>query len=431
MIRLFILLVCTVFVAVAPCQSLVAQVAFRTVEASAHGTTLEQAINRALIEAITQVNGATLASRARSSLAAKTNSVDGLRSSTINKNFQETIQKKTNGIVKNFEILSQGTSPNSRLISVTLSVTVASYQQSAQLNRLRLAVVPFRFAQKAGNPATSMEFEEYFRRGLENYITQTRRFAVIDRSFVEEQNNELNFLMGIEGSGNVQGGSPIEELAKVGNRVGTDYLITGIVEKAKSTIRTYKMRSTGQAIKTLENEAIITYRIIDVASSQIKFAGTDKIKRENSSLEILADILSKKIGQKILNAIFPIYVLSIDGSNVTLGQGGETIRNEEIYSLIRLGEEIFDPYTGESLGQQETIVGAVKVTETQAKLSTARIIDLRLEREELFQGDFIVRPVIPASVNTHSKKMKILKDTDEEFEREFDKEFNKEFEQNK
>ena len=407
-----------------------AQVSFQTLESTGHGVTVEQAIDRALVGAITQVNGAAVASRARSSLTASATIDFGVKSSSSQKRFEETIEKTSKGIVKNYEILSQGNLPNSSLVSVKLSVTVADYEQSVQLKRLRLAVVPFRIQEFNSKHNSSKIFEDYMRRGLENYVTQTRRFAVIDRSFIEEQNKELDFIAGKEGSANSAGGASVEELARFGNRVGTDYLITGVVEKARSGVKTFTMKSTGQVIETPQIEARVTYRIIDVASSQVKFAATQKLYREEGDLETTADIISKQIGEKILNAIFPIHVLGINGSNVTLGQGGDTVKANAIYSLVRLGNEMFDPYTKETLGQEETIVGSVQVTDTQSKLSTAVIIDLKIPPDDLMKDDFIVRPRKVSSKNSTGQKAKVMKDTEKDFEKDFEKEFEKEFGKN-
>ncbi|MGY9002388.1 MAG: hypothetical protein ACKVIF_04280 [Rhodospirillales bacterium] len=388
-----------------------AGVGSRTVEASGNGVTVQQAVDRALVNAITQVSGASIASRARSSLSVRTASEDGKQTSGSEKLFQETIEKKTKGIVKGYEILSQKRRQNSKLYNVKLSVTVATYKQSAQLQRLRMAVVPFRLSTALSKSKAGIRFEETFRRGLENYLTQTRRFAILDRSFVAEQDKELSLL---RGKGIAQ-----EEMARIGNKVGTDYLITGVIEKAYAFSKKIKMRTTGQVIKTPQIGGRITYRILDVASTQVKFASTEKLHLESGSLESLGDKLSVTVGQKILNAIFPIYVLSVNRKTVTLGQGGDAVKKGAIYSLISLGDEIFDPYTKESLGRSETVVGSVRVVNTQAKLSTGVILKMSIAMDTLMRDDFIVRPRKgPSAAAKSAKKMKSL---DKEFDKEFDK----------
>jgi hypothetical protein len=392
-----------------------ARIGYRTVEATGNGATVEQAINRALVSGITQVNGAAIASRARSSLSAETKTVGGKQVSQSTKQFQEAISKKTKGVVKSYEILSQGRPKGSSLYRVKLSVTVATYKKSAQLNRLRMAVVPFRIDKSIARSKLAQRFEPIIRRGLENYLTQTRRFAMLDRSFLEEQGKELSFL--------TTAGVAQEEMARIGNRAGTDYIVTGVLEKAYSYNKKFKMRTTGQVIKTPQIGARITYRILDVASTQVKFASTDKIHRESGSMDDAADRLSTILGQKILNAIFPVYVLSVDGDMLTLGQGGDTIKKGAIFSLVKLGEEIIDPYTRESLGQSEKNVGSVKIVDTQSRLSTAKVLKLSVDLDALMRHDFIVRPRKASSAA--KKRAAKMKDLEKEFDKEFDEDDDK------
>ena len=244
-----------------------AQVSFQTVEANGQGSTLEQAIDRALVSAITQVNGAAVASRARSSLATKTSVLEGAPPHRVSKAFKRQLRKKPKASLELLTFCLR-VRPNSSLFNVNLSVTVATYRQSSQLKRLRLAVVPFRIGQSVRQTRSAKRFEDFMRRGIENYLTQTRRFAIIDRSFIKEQNDELNFLLGKKGTGNSPDGSAMGELARIGNRVGTDYLVTGVIERAYSTSKNFKMRTTGQVIKTPQIGARVTYRILDVTSSR-------------------------------------------------------------------------------------------------------------------------------------------------------------------
>ena len=385
-----------------------AKVGSRTVEAIGYGQTVQKAIDRALISGITQVNGAAMASRARSSMSSNTVSDGGTSSSQTAKYFQETIEKRTKGVVKSFEILSQQKS-SSGLYNIKLSIVIATYEQSAQLKRLRIAVLPLSIDAAADNPQTAQRAGMQFSRGLENYLTQTRRFAVLDRSFLEDQNKELNFLK--------SDGVATEELARLGNRVGTDFIVVGALEEASSRVESTKMVSTGQIIKTPKIKMRVAYRVLDVASTQIKFASTSKGMRESGSLDTLADVLSSEAGQKILNAIMPIYVLGISGDKLTVGQGGDTLKEGANFSLMRLGEEIRDPYTGESLGQMESKVGTVAVESVQAKTAIVKIVKLGIPQDQLFSSDFIIRPMKSKKTPIAQKKLSDLED-------QIDKEFN-------
>lgn len=402
-LSVLVLIVCSDFVS--------ARVQYRTVEAKGMGGSLQRAVERALVSGISQVNGAVISSRAKSSLSQASKVKGGTKTVQSAKSFRETISKRTKGIVKSYEILDQQKDKKTGIYRVLLSVTVPFFKMSSQLKRLKMAVVPLRIRKGLRKTRLVLDFEDIFRRGLENYLTQTRRFAMLDRSFIAEQDKEAAFIKG--------GGVRLEELARLGNRVGTDYIVTGVVERAYSYVKKTKMRTTGQVIKTPKVGARVTYRILDVASTQVKLAGTEKLQREAGSLGNIADRIAKVIGQKIVNAIFPITVLNVDGELLTLGQGGDTVRSGGVYNLVRLGKRMTDPHTGESLGRTETTVGSVKVIDTQSKMSTGKILKLMISRRSLLRDDFIIRPRKAAfQVKKRARKMR-------DFEKEMDKEFDK------
>jgi hypothetical protein len=245
---------------------------------------------------------------------------------------------------------------------------------------------------------SSLVGDFYFNGGASSTFTGNARAANINKNFA--------------------GGTAKEELARIGNRVGVDYIVTGIFENAYSNIKRFKMRTTGQVIKTPQIGAKLTYRILDVASTQVKFAATAKIRREGGSIGDAADALSASIGQKILNGIFPVYVLSVDGDMLTLGQGGDAIKKGEVFSLVKLGDEIIDPYTRERLGQAEKTVGSVRIVDTQSKLSTAKVLKLNIGLEALMSNEFIVRP--KKGVSAAKKKAAKMRDLEKEFDKEFD-----------
>ena len=119
----------------------------------------------------------------------------------------------------------------------------------------------------------------------------------------------------------------------------------------------------------------VSYRIIDVPTSQVKFSSNATVNISNSELkklgitnqnsptEIMYSALnlgSKKIGETILNAIFPILVESIKGNVVILGQGGESVSRGQQMQLILRGEKIMDSYTKKSLGRSEEVIGMIR-----------------------------------------------------------------------
>ena len=351
------------------------RIEYLTVEAEGMGGSLQQAVERALIVGINKLNGAVISSRVKNFLTQRTNVKKNQKIIETNKFFKESISKRTQGIIKSYEILSQKRDTRSNLYRVLIRATVPVFKKNSQLRRIRLVCVPLRISKNITLKTQSKNFEQIFRQGLENYITQSRKFAVLDRRFLKEQNIELNFLN--------QSGTNPDELARLGNRVGADYLITGLLEHAHYKTSKTVIKTTGKIIKSTGTQAKISLRIIDIVSTQIKFSVTEELSQEGGSMETLAKNLAEVLGRKIIDAIFPISVLDVDQNILTLGQGGTTIKIGESYDLISLGRNLIDPYTGESLGRQEKAVGVIKIIGKQSKISTGKVIDLRIPQDDL------------------------------------------------
>ena len=111
----------------------------------------------------------------------------------IDESFSSIVEKKTDGLVRDYKILSS--EDKGGFFIVRLSVRVSEYKSPIQLKRLRIAVVPFRVGSSdmVGNEIVS-KFSVAIITKLEDYLTQTRKFALIDRSYVEEQTKELNLI---------------------------------------------------------------------------------------------------------------------------------------------------------------------------------------------------------------------------------------------
>ena len=360
-----------------------------SVQSQGLGITQRDAVLDGVREAVSMVNGMAIASQ--TSLAELTTEVTTDTDSTflMSSAFMEQVSTATSGLVEGYDILSSSEEANTGLVIVKLSVRVARYTASKQLDRLRMALGAMRIDNNVQDRAAAAEFAEDLQDGVIDYLTQTRRFAMIDRQLMADTQAELNFVA----TANV----PTRELARLGNQVGTDYLVVLELRDLFTTVSERKMATTNRVRRKTALTSEAGVRIIDVATSQIKFSGTvdsigDKDYRD------LARKASRAIGRYIQNAIYPIRIIAIDGDVLTLGQGGKTIERGERYSLIRLGERLYDPYTKESLGYQETAVGTVMITTVRAKQSKAEIETLDGADIATLTGyEYVVRPIEPAA----------------------------------
>tara|TARA_B100001248_G_scaffold255208_1_gene234636 strand:- start:84 stop:1358 length:1275 start_codon:yes stop_codon:yes gene_type:complete len=374
-----------------------------TVNASGTGNTEALAIESALVQAVSKVNGAEIAAITKSTISEVSSTSKGI---DLNEEYQNKISTKTKGLIKNWNVNSVNKQKDGIFIA-KLTVSVSKFKKSKQVNRLRIAIVPFRIADTIKETKNVKKFESTFSAQLENYLTQTRRFAVLDRKNMEEQSRELNFIAKRDKTS-----VATEELAKIGNRLGVDYLIVGMINKASTNV-TKKESKVSDKVKTIVNSyASINIRIIDVATTQIKFADTFE-GRAGSSIETVAsNMVKREVGNIIVESIYPIRIISASKIQAVLGQGGKTMNIGDIYKIYQLGEKMIDPYTKESLGREEIEVGAVKILTVRPKFSDARILEsiIDLKTAVKDEGDkFVARLYKKSSAGATANKKKPVK----------------------
>ena len=396
--------------------SIQARIQYVTIDSEGQGATVQAAINDALINAISEINGVKIAIDTKLQIS---ESSDGKEVET-NELFQQSINKKTDGLIKEYAVLNKQRSElSSELWVAMVRVTIAKFAESKQANRLRMAVIPFAINENIVGWKKPQEFQKNISKSLVNYLTQTRKFAMLDREHVNVQDNELAVLR--------DGGSPKEELAKLGQRLSTDYIVVGNVSEIHYHKNQKQMKVSGKTITTIKQGARVSYRVIDVATGQIKFSDSFDRVLFSSNRSVSSAKVAKKtayeIGSVITNAIYPIRVEGIKKNTVIVGQGGITLHKGDVYTLVMLGDALQDSYTKENLGRHEKEVGTVKITQVQAKQSQAKIVKSNVDAEKLFEpGVFILRPrntsqTAAITKKSYKKKEKAAKKSVDEFEK--------------
>ncbi len=345
-----------------------AQIVYHEVVGSGNGADISAATVDALENAIAQVGGTRISASTSMSLK---ESVKG-DSVTVDQSFRQNIERATRGVVKSYTVLESGTSAGSGRAFVKIKAVIPSYKPSEQIKRLKLAVLPLTVVGPAAIRPGGAEFAESVSSALEAYLTQTRKFAMIDRRYTDSGNRELQRV----NSRN----APIEETVKVGMRVGADYMVLAALKEFDPQER-QQQRVTGRVVTRIRAPASIDVRVIDIATGQIKFAQTyvnpGRLPSGMTLPQYAADI-GADIGQVISTAIYPIAVVGGNASEVTLNQGGDTVQIGRVYRLVTLGQNLVDPYTKESLGQEEREVARVEVTSVTDRTATAKVVAGRL-----------------------------------------------------
>ena len=324
-----------------------------------YGSTENEAVQDALTEALGKIKGKQIDSEKISEIRRliKNNKED------LSKTSNAQIKEITKGIISNYKILRMKKTDKG-LYKTKIRASVAVYEKSKQLDRRRLVVLPFRINSNINNE-DNIYFIDSWKKDLEEGLTQTRKFAIIDKSYEYESNSELK---------NYQSSKyDVNEIARLGNKAGVDYMVIGTLESLKNKTVTVSDK------KINLQEVSISLRIIDVATGQIKFAKTV--------------IKPKKTVRDILFAIYPIAVISVNKNIVTLNSGGDFLKRGSSFKVVKLGKDFIDPYTKENLGREEIDIGEIKLSEINAKTSKGKIISGKEEISKYISNGLIIRPI--------------------------------------
>ncbi len=362
------------------------------VETIAKGTgeTFEIALKKAFNRAVSKVNGVSVESESVLKTIDKSVTTNEGSSASLTRDLQQSINEKTKGSIKTFEILSE-TKDSNGLVNIEIKATIAKFALSKSAKRKRIAVVPFRLniGRIDLEDFSPEDFQELLNQKFSSYLVQTRKFTVLDREFEKEIKGEL---------ANLAESDNIDDQVKIGQTLLADYIIVGRVDNFDIKEVEKKFLTSEKVIKKTMAILNFSYRVIDVPTTQIKYSSSVNLevnlKKQNQPLVYLSDMTARNAGVEVMYAIYPILVEKIEGDLLYLGQGGNQIKLNDQYSLYeRSDEKIKDSYTGEILGNVETKVGLVEIVDSNSKFSVAKILESNVELDRNFKPrKYMVKP---------------------------------------
>lgn len=364
------------------CVNASSEIIYKEVRVTGYGLNVPEAVVDALEIAISQVNGQRLTTS--TSLRISAEQQDGV--DRLDESFQRDIQKAIRGVVKTYAVHESGLSTDGRVFA-ELSAIIPFYNSSNQLKRLRLALAPMVIGTNSKNDPNARKFSDRVLSALETHLTQTRRFAVLDRRNGDATSKELQLT--------VDGKSAIEESVRSGLRAVADYLVVlSLSDFAYQS--TPQRRLSGRLVERVRTPFSMDVRVVDITSGQVKFAQTYQYPGFiplGHGLDRLALDVAASIGEEINFAIYPVAVLAQLGSGeYTLNQGGQTLQIGRVYRLIQLGPNLTDPYTQESLGPQESEAGRIEIVSVTDKTAAARHV-AGVAPAKFQPGTLIIRPM--------------------------------------
>ncbi|MFH0886822.1 MAG: CsgG/HfaB family protein [bacterium] len=221
------------------------------------------------------------------------------------------------------------------------------------------------------------------------------------------ERSRLNAVLGEQGLGMTGLVDPKTSI-KMGKLLGVQYLIMGKLTE-------YGVSESGSDIgsfsfKTNEARVAADCRMIDTTTGRILLADTGVGTESQSGVSESANAISigmegydtSIIGKATRKAIEDMVnkisaniqlegrVLTVSGSVVRVNLGKDQTKVGDLFEVLRMGEAIKDPDTGEVLDVETVKVGKIQITKVMPKLSEASIVT----GTKVQKGD-LVRPAPP------------------------------------
>ena len=405
----------------------ITEIKFKEVVVTGVGQSLEEATNNAFAEAISMVNGKNVQTKTIIKVLSGESLPKKSESQGENANFfakilvqltdsskkkEEKPEKKdekkpeysqsyikelideTKGGIKSYEILKK-TKDKKGWHQVKVKAEVAFFELPKEAMRTRIAVFPFRLYEIQSDKE---RFQRLLDQNINDYFVQTKKFTMLDRTFIEEVAREQKIIL--------DGKTPAIEMAKIGNEISADFILVGSVEDFSIEEKITKILSSDQEIKRNVASIYLSYRLLDVATKQINNSNTLELQipikesAKKADMKAISEV-STILGEEILFSVYPVLIEKISNGEIYLGQGGKQFKNGQQYEVFEKGEKIIDSYTNEVIGNVETSVSKIEISSVSSGYSKAKFLDQENKLSEPVEaGKYIVRPISIASLDS-------------------------------
>ncbi len=327
-----------------------------TVKSFGQGMTEAAAVKDAVVEAVGRVSGERISSRS----VAQTKSEESTSGkSEHSASFEQRIDSLIRGVVKSSRTLSVNRDPVAGVFKAEVEVGVATYRQSEQLKRVKLAVVMGSQGLPRALGDQTASFIQALLNGASDKMVGSRKFAVLDRQQRDAAQREFSRI--------TSGGAAVENYVRMQSAAIADFLIVVDVSEyvpGKSMLGSDRAKASARAI------------VYDYTSGQIRQAvnaTSMRLMRDGSAVS-LATQLGADLAEQIIDNAFPPQVIAIEAGNPIINSGFGQFEVGDAVDLFRQGKALRDPYTKETLGSAEVLVAQAQVETVMPKTSVLRLL---------------------------------------------------------
>ncbi|WP_313206849.1 CsgG/HfaB family protein [Stenotrophomonas sp.] len=313
--------------------------------------------------------------------SAKASGGGGSAEASVKENYEEKVKVDAKRGASSFD--SDVTHRSMRSYwKVRVRAQIAQYRAPDEQGKPKIVVALPRT--KAGSYAVgdgrvpADEVADAIRARLSDTLTQTQRFIVLDREFGDEMQAEIDHI----NSGNVR----LQDTARLGQQLATDLILIPTIERFEYPRSVRNLRMSDRQVTSYSGGGRITLRLINATTGQVvmsdsfdhQLASTGpstlpRVVNGRNMAAAMMESLSGQIGTSIVTTLFPVSVVSVDGDQVVLSQGGESLQAGQRWQAVRLGEELKDPQTGRSLGRSEHPCCTIRIDRVAAQSSYGTI----------------------------------------------------------
>jgi hypothetical protein len=348
------------------------EVVIVTVRSFGQGMTEASAIKDAVVEAIGRVSGERITSQS----VAETKSAEsstGVSEHTAS--FQQRIDSLIRGVVKSSRTISVGRDPIAGIYKAEVEVGVASFKQSEQLKRIKLALVMGMQPMPRALGADTANFFQALLNGASDKLVTAQKFAVLERQQRDVAQKEFSRI--------TSGGAPVENFVRLQSAAVADFLVVVDISDfvpGKSMLGSDRARASARAT------------VYDYTSGQIRqsvTASSLRVLRDGSTTGLAAQ-LGAELAEKIIDNVFPARVIAVESGNPIINAGFGQFEIGDSVDVLRQGQALRDPYTKESLGISESPVAQGVILMVMPKSAVVKLAGSE-QMPDLKGASFVVR----------------------------------------
>jgi hypothetical protein len=306
------------------CFSFAAELEVITVTGKGIAGSYNNAVGKALTEAIGKVNPTAISAFNQASKDSKSvsRSSQDSRSTeyTSSTEIKRFFSKATKGVVKSWDVVSETRNQRQEYV-VVINAAVFRMKDSKQLNRKRISVVV--------SDSGDTELNQVLKETLEEALTKSRKFAVLQDNSAQEIQRFVN---------NIKVNGRIEDLARLQGTAAPEHI---------AVVGLGKLTDTGSRLR-----GKIFLEIIDYSSGQIKYQNSLPVllkRGDLASAQRRLEAMGSELSKQLIAHIYPPLVVGWNGDMMTLGLGEGFF---EVGDVIQVNESLGgmkDRYTGEFL----------------------------------------------------------------------------------